>query len=902
MTAAPPSPASGPEISAVPPLRGDWRRYAVCWFLAVAGAALASRWTIHPLSVRETLAFGTVSLGLCLVVISLRWTIAPDRGGWRGICEYLRLLALPVAAGWLFAPFLTSNFVGGLDARWYGYVMVDALQQARAGALPVFVGQGEFVYNGAIHPYRTAPYYTNLGIALDFATWRTLAPLAIQHLVVLTTGTLAGLTTYTCLALLLGRRWLAWMLALIYVSGPAVALYIYGGEMYMTFASLAWMPLVLYGNIRLIQRDEPADWVVLAAGLALVWHCHAPVGAWATMCTVALQGLRLLTRDCNAGSWARAAAGTTLFAGLAAYYFVSLAGSLIGRPPQDDHFLIYAACLGLGVVSVVRLVASGGRRHWWAGCALALAGLAFVRPPHAVCLALLLGGACLLRWADRCAPALAWRRRWPELLGGGLLAAGLLAAWWVPEKNSARLYIHQEAVSYVLKQFPDTFLPISPDATILGDLQPGYSALGLLGLALAAALVFPEAWALRALVLVGTPLVAMLLPLPRITPLLYSFVPDPVYRFSSVGLWLRFFPLLINLATFAGGLAAVAWIGKKAGWLRTALVYGLVAVALCWNYSEVQKPIERGFRAVNSPHDTAAFYRSENAALYIYCYDQLPHPHYLTSGIVDYHLESRLLSRPGLALLPDPLLQVTGGHEFTVKMRPNPANPTVYELEPGLVVPPGERLLLHFDFLRKNLEGYLDMVGPFTGIRRIYYLPGGGFYDKGFGVAPGLPKVLAFWNTGAAPLNLQWSFAGTPDPAVTAGSDDFARLRVQAFRPQDLQVKTLGLIPYRAQVTLAAPAYLETPRVFIPGYRAKVNGRPVEVTASPDYLAMIPLEPGANDVEMSFRPPAIQWLALGISASAWLGLASVLAWRLRRYFFRPTAAGVAIPPAGVSAS
>ncbi|MEN9678111.1 MAG: hypothetical protein RIS76_4007, partial [Verrucomicrobiota bacterium] len=37
------------------------------------------------------------------------------------------------AAGWIYYPLFTSQQSGGLDARWYGYVMVDALEQARAG-------------------------------------------------------------------------------------------------------------------------------------------------------------------------------------------------------------------------------------------------------------------------------------------------------------------------------------------------------------------------------------------------------------------------------------------------------------------------------------------------------------------------------------------------------------------------------------------------------------------------------------------------------------------------------------------------------------------------------------------------------------------------------------------------
>ena len=75
-------------------------------------------------------------------------------------------------AVWLYRPFLDAGFFGGVDARSYGYTMIDVLRQARAGVFPVLVGQTEFMFNGTIHPIRTAPYHHYLGILLDRITCR----------------------------------------------------------------------------------------------------------------------------------------------------------------------------------------------------------------------------------------------------------------------------------------------------------------------------------------------------------------------------------------------------------------------------------------------------------------------------------------------------------------------------------------------------------------------------------------------------------------------------------------------------------------------------------------------------------------------------------------------------------
>lgn len=838
------------------------------WLVATLGLGGLSQWSIHPLTGREWVLLGLDLLFVVVALGALRRLLHPGPGVWGVWAEYFRLGSLVCFAGSLFEPFFTSQMIGGVDARWYGYVMADALEQARAGVFPVLIGQGEYMYNGAIHPYLTAPYYTNCGILLDHLTGRAFSPLAIQHLVVIATAILGAVVSYTCAALLLPRqRGIAWALAALYVSAPIFGPYVAESEMYMTFTSFAWLPLAVYGNIRIIQKDDRAGWVCLAAGLALVWFCHAPVASWTSFFTVGVQGLRLVVRAPDWGSWRRAFLAALLFGALALGYFVPANAVLLNGSTNSLTFKVYALSAAVGAGCTLRWLLDG-RLLWLGGTAAGAAGLAWARPQHAVLLGLVVAGGAGLRVLARRVPRLDWRRRLPECVVTLLLLAGILVNLFYPEPNSTLRYIYHRAAEYTHQQlFPGIFLPITPDAIMLADLQPGYSALGLLLLGGVVAAISTNR-ALSVVSIAGVLLVAMLAPVPGLTPLIYSLVPDALYSFS-LGLWLRFFPLLANLMFFAGVLALGSLAEGRRPWLRHGLIWAFLTAGFYWNYLEAAKPMERVRRAMNDPEGTSAFYRTENARLY-YAYDQLARPQYITEGVLDHHLQNRLLSVQDQSLLPDPLLSAPWERAETLKPTPNPASPIHFRLQPDLHLAPGTRLMLRFEFFDRPYDGYLDFGGGWN--RRVYYLPAAGNSEKSFGVAPSRPKVLAFWNNGSEDLNLPWNFVADKPPAPGTPLGDFARIHFHVYRPEDLQIKVSGLLPYRAEVTLAAPAFLETSRVFIPGYEATLNGRPAPVEVSPDHLVMLRLGAGVNRVELAYRGTWLMKSAMALSAMAWIGL------------------------------
>jgi len=812
-----------------------------------------------------------------LLVAGLRWIARRNSDPGRNPgAEALRIVSLAGAMGWASSHLLTMHFAGGLDARWYGYTMIDALEQARHGHWPVFVGQGEFQWNGAIHPIRSAPYLSNLAILLDVLTLRRLTPLGVQHLTLILSLVQAVVLTYILLVRCAPRaRWLAWICALAWGLAPMMVAYLVAQEMFMTVMSFGWLPLVYFGNVRMIQRDDRVGQVCLACGLALTWMSHAAVALWATIITAVIQGLRLLLRDFTWPAWRRTLLFGLLFAWLGAYYFCSMAELSLAKTSDSTSALAGLFMLIAALAALIR-AAVGGTWRWWL---VALAGL----PVLWICnrlyfnwLVALHAWTLLLRAWRRWLGAGTLRPRLPELLMAGFLVSIAVAVqfpFFMPPLDFVR---GQQAAAMLSPLSPAIFMPVSPEAAQLTDLQLGFV---LWAVAAAGCLLawLRGGWEARLLCLAAAFVLGFIAPIPGLTPGLMLAVPAWLYGICSVSLWMRLLPNFSLLAVFVLFLVLAQWAPRRTAvrWLAGILFVALSACALDWDVKELSKLRRRAAASVNSAEGTEGFYREDTAQLYSYSYDNMAWPGYLINATTDYHLESRLLRAADMRIIPEPLLDAPGGEEVTLTTNPDPREPTWLRLAPSLRLAPGERMILKFSFFAKDYNGTLIFQGP-RGFYRNYYLPSAGFFPKSFGVAPGNPKTLALWNRLGEPQDITAVFlVAEPRPAY----GDFARIRIQRYRPEDLQIDTLGLIPYHARVKASEPVFLETPRVFIPGYRAKVDGRPVPVTPSSDVLAMVRLDPGIHDVVVAYRPTLKLLLALCVSALGWLWVG---AWTFRR--------------------
>jgi hypothetical protein len=308
------------------------------------------RFRLEPPSVRDIAARPRHPAPAIAFMMAPSHSHPAERSGRRG--EILRWTVLAAAAAWLLHPFATNRQIGAGDALWYANMLADFVTQWRAGVFPVFAGQTEFAFNGAVYPLRVAPLYQHLAGVLDLLTGRQLGWFALQHLCVIVAGT-AGLygCYFSLCAIARDReaatsgsvgsaapgapadgsfRWAAMGLAILYLSCPGVLGTIYTQDLYMTWMTVPFLPLTIYGNVRAFQRNDWLAQAWLASGLALLWLGHAPIALWATGLSAGIQFARLLLRHRNAASWRRAMAGAGLFLLLAQYPFVSVAS--LGAP------------------------------------------------------------------------------------------------------------------------------------------------------------------------------------------------------------------------------------------------------------------------------------------------------------------------------------------------------------------------------------------------------------------------------------------------------------------------------------------------------------------------------------------------------------------------------------------
>jgi hypothetical protein len=237
--------------------------------------------------------------------------------------EIVRVLALAVATLFIYSPFMSARFMGAGDARQYNCLLSDFLAQNRAGVSPVYLSQSAYGWLGSAIVQR--PYYYYLGGLLNVLTGDASSAVVLQHLTLLVSALGGAFVMYGALTRLApSLRWPCWCLALLYIACPGLMGLPYVTDMYPSFMTAPFLPLLLYGIIRSFQRPDFRSAALVAASLAILWMAHAPIALWCTALTgvgalvqAALVRRRLPAVRC----WLLTG---FLFAVLSAWYFVSV--------------------------------------------------------------------------------------------------------------------------------------------------------------------------------------------------------------------------------------------------------------------------------------------------------------------------------------------------------------------------------------------------------------------------------------------------------------------------------------------------------------------------------------------------------------------------------------------------
>lgn len=695
------------------------------------------------------------------------------------LTEAGRWVLLLAAGTLLMLPFYTHRPIGSGDAHWYTLMLSDFVLQVRSGVFPVWVGQTEYAFNGAVNPLRIAPWFQHVGALLDVVTMQSLEFISLKNALLCLNFLVLGGTVYACLRRLLpARPGAAGLLAVLLLASPAMLAPLYTGDQYMTFFALPLACLAVYGLGRVLEADRSTAYAPLCAGLAGLWLAHTPLAVWLSLLSAFIVGPRLLFLR-SPDWWRRLGLAGAAFAALGTYPIVSV----------------------LHLENTVPLSAA---------------------------------------------------------------ATGGVAA-----EQVARL-------------FPGALLPLSAKLAESSDYQPGYALLLVAVLSILALLRHRPPAALGLAAAIGL-LGLLLLPVPAWADLVWRHLPDWLLKINGAWPHQRLLPLASIIIVYLGAQLLRDWRLPGARVPR-ALPATLALIALAWSGAQASGFIRSGWSNTGPGPKPALGFQTNNLSLTRYAFSSFgTTPGYYSHGYINPLLEHRLLRADGSVLAAnapaaarEPAGTRVAAGVFTAV---NDNNTAHYNLEPRVWLPGGKQMLLKFTPLNPVDHGWLQVVGE--DVFREYILPDSGtaavrHEARSFGTLPGLSPyvpLLTLHLPGETPrLTVILPDIGVRPPFA------FADFELWQFDPSQLPVAVRSWAPYRLHVRAPEPALVESPRVWLPGYQARIAGRRVPVQRSADGLAMFPVPAGESDLLISYSPPLPVTLSYWLTVVAW-GVATLAAVR-----------------------
>jgi hypothetical protein len=433
--------------------------------------------------------------------------------------------------------------------------------------------------------------------------------------------------------------------------------------------------------------------------------------------------------------------------------------------------------------------------------------------------------------------------------------------------------------------------PLSPPAGQLGNIQLGYA----LEFVILACLFRLNRNPLVGWFFAGGFLILQLLlvPVPGASQFVWSLVPAQLINATNIWPMQRFYLILPAAIPVWAALTLRNWTPTPR--IRHAGL-AMLAAGIGWSAWQAQLPRSSARLGTRTRATSSELLQPVNLTLtrgpYLFFGYQ---PSYLSYGVMEPAFETRLLDQHMQPLLDNAsaLFRLKSAAAPIATLEPQrvfPRRPEVKRREASFPTDGHSQYLLAFAFRDVPTAG-IELFGA-GGLNRYYDLPASGG-PRAFGAGTRANPYL--------PLSLP---AGPPGAVTLRTEDAGLSARVYAFRTEDLPIRTDSLIPLTVRLDAPQPGFLETPRMFIPGYTATVNGTAVPVVSSPERLVAVPVPAGAAQVTLSYSAPAILRASFYFSLTGFILLPLLGAglWRRLPGSFAPPARPDAAAPSVRGAS
>ena len=821
------------------------------------------------------------SLGLAHVVAILGWALLlhgvlllaerlsrGDRESW---ADYARVYFLLLFSCGTLAGYINAHRVGPLDAQWYQNVMADFITQSRAGTFPVTLGETVYAFNGAVHPFRSAPWQFVLAYGLDRLSGRVLLPVAVQHLSAIVSYAAAVLVLYVGFARARpGRKTQAWVAAIAFAMSPAVTVPFLQYDMYMTLTALPFMALVMLCAFHAIDEESLVAWLWLGVFSAALWYCHPPMALFTGIIAGGILVGAMAVRGVTWTRLAGAVVSACAFVPLARPYFQSM--SELARIETSPLASVAMPALGL------------------AACLFSMAGFLRSRSPYWLCI-LPLGLACLREFQPSLVPfsaifaviavLVAWITRLRSrsydalyLIGSATIAAAF-AATVFPRSSLPGNSTIRDGIQDLGSHWKTLLEPIFLDGT---RNQPGYLyvclGLGIVGLGYKSKSIFVQCAAGAILTLaVAFGFCGCL------SQFLLQNIPKDIADVIGLGYDLRILPILAVVVATGGFF----WLTSLSGKLGNAVFVAILCM-MPWSLAEHGLVLNAVKDYKLSDADTDARNRSENLVLERYSWDLLPPPRYMGHGVMDPALETRFWSdvnHETPAIDADQIeraLESPGQVPIRVVATPIPTAKSWLTLDPKIELDPGQHVLLRFDFMGGMPEGYLIVQGQT--ISREYLLPSSG-RNYAFGAAPGNTRTLSLWNSSGRHESVQLLITRSgPHASEPPKAVPYCLLYVTPYDPKRAPIELFSVWPLHLRVEAPTAGYVETYRTMIPGYKVYLDDKPAMIHSSRNALVSVRVTPGAHDLHVRFAGTVLLHTAIRMATLLWLLVAAVAVLQL----------------------